>query len=222
MYCITSLPCAGDLLSLPFTNHRMNFLAHMYLSFGDSKILTGQFIADEMRGNAFIGIDPHIVEGIRLHRFIDDFTDHHPENLRLRALLRPHLGLLSPVAMDVWYDHMLAREWSKFHEMPLHGFIEESTGALSAMSDHMPEKSILRLQLMAKHNWLLNYATIEGIEKTFEMMAKRFPFAEKLAHAPKIWPGMQKNIEETFFAFIPDLISAAEMKIARRNFDGSK
>jgi hypothetical protein len=54
------------------------------------------------------------------------------------------------------------------------------------------------------------------------MMAKRYPFAAKLSLAPKIWSMMQKNIEESFFAFIPDLISAAEMKIACRETDGTK
>lgn len=192
----------------------MNFLAHMHLSFGNRDLLTGQFIADEVKGSVFEGIAEPIVEGIRLHRFIDDFTDHHPENLQLRALLRPHLGLLSSVAIDVWYDHVLAREWSQFHELPLQDFIAESTNALFMMSHHLPEKSARRLQLMAEHKWLLNYATAEGIHRTFEMMAKRFPFAGRLATAPDIWPVMQKNIEESFFAFFPDLISAAEMKIA--------
>ena len=200
----------------------MNFLAHMYLSFGNKEILTGQFIADEVRGNTFSGISETIVEGIRLHRYIDDFTDRHPENLKLRALIRPHLGLLSPVAIDVWYDHMLAREWGQFHELPLSDFIAKSTVALSEMAGHLPEKSTHRLQLMIQHNWLLNYATVEGIHKTFEMMAKRYPFAAKLSLAPKIWSMMQKNIEESFFAFIPDLISAAEMKIACRRTGGTK
>lgn len=200
----------------------MNFLAHMYLSFGDKEILTGQFIADEVRGSTFEGIAMPVVEGIRLHRFIDDFTDHHPENSKLRALIRPHLSLLSPVAMDVWYDHLLAREWPQFHDLPLEDFISESTSALRSMSDHLPEKSAHRLQLMIKHNWLLKYATTEGIQTTFEMMAKRYPFAAKLSLAPKIWSLMQKNIEESFFAFIPDLISAAEMKIACRKTDGTK
>lgn len=189
----------------------------MHLSFGNYDLLTGQFIADEIKGSVFDGIAKPIVEGIRLHRFIDDFTDHHPENLQLRALLRPHLGLLSPVAIDVWYDHILAREWSQFHELPLQDFIAESTNALFKMSLYLPEKSARRLQLMAEHKWLLNYVTAEGIHRTFEMMAQRFPFAGRLANAPEIWPLMQKNIEESFFAFFPDLISAAKMKIAHPN-----
>ena len=115
---------------------------------------------------------------------------------------------------------MLAREWTQFHELPLSDFIAKSTFALSEMAGHLPEKSSHRLQLMIQHNWLLNYATIDGINKTFEMMAKRFPFAEKLTKATEIWPLVQKNIEESFFAFIPDLISAAEMKITRRPNDG--
>ena len=200
----------------------MNFLAHMHLSFGERSILAGQFIADEIKGSDFQRIDTTLIPGILLHRFIDEYTDHHPHNLQLRALLRPYLGLLSPVAIDVWYDHILAREWCQFHPLPLKDFVEESQSALMEMSALFPEKSTNRLRLMMQHNWLLNYATPEGIHHTFDMMARRFPFAQKLSKAPEIWPLMQKNIEESFFAFIPDLISAAEKKIAGRTTDGSK
>ena len=200
----------------------MNFLAHMFLSFNDQDLLVGQFIADEVKGSRFDAISQGWIKGILLHRHIDDYTDHHPVNTALRAQLRPYLGLLSPVAIDVWYDHMLAREWARYHPMPLEDFVQQSLTILDGMSNDLPEKSAHRLKLMIEHNWLMQYATVHGIHTTFLMMSRRFPFASNLSKAPDIWPLMQKNIEESFFAFIPDLISAAEKKIAYGNSDGQK
>ncbi|MGB7396049.1 MAG: DUF479 domain-containing protein, partial [Pricia sp.] len=56
----------------------MNFLAHIYLSFGDDDISLGNFIADSIRGNKFKHLPHRVQQGIILHREIDTFTDAHP------------------------------------------------------------------------------------------------------------------------------------------------
>ena len=55
----------------------MNYLAHIYLSGSSPQIRVGGFIADAVKG----GIPEHypykLRSGIRLHRLIDNYTDHH-------------------------------------------------------------------------------------------------------------------------------------------------
>ena len=46
----------------------MNFLAHIYLSFGDAEVTLGNFIADSIRGNKYKHLPPRIIKGIELHK----------------------------------------------------------------------------------------------------------------------------------------------------------
>ena len=55
----------------------MNFLAHLYLSGNNPKIILGNFFADHIVGNKYEHFDDEIIEGIILHRHIDTFTDTH-------------------------------------------------------------------------------------------------------------------------------------------------
>ena len=56
----------------------MNYLAHQVLSFKNSDLMIGNFIADSIQGNRFNGLNDNIIKGIILHRKIDTFTDTHP------------------------------------------------------------------------------------------------------------------------------------------------
>jgi acyl carrier protein phosphodiesterase len=46
----------------------MNHLAHLFLSFGDPKIMVGNFIADSVKGKQFLSFAPEIQHGIILHK----------------------------------------------------------------------------------------------------------------------------------------------------------
>jgi acyl carrier protein phosphodiesterase len=51
----------------------MNFLAHIYLSNNDPKIMVGNFIGDFVKGRNFSDrFEPQIARGIALHRLIDE------------------------------------------------------------------------------------------------------------------------------------------------------
>ena len=57
----------------------MNFLAHAVLSFERPEIMVGNFIADFVKGNAYLEYPQSVRNGIMLHREIDKFTDQHPQ-----------------------------------------------------------------------------------------------------------------------------------------------
>ena len=103
----------------------MNFLAHIYLSFENPKILVGNFIGDFVKGKKLELYGDEIQKGILLHREIDDYTDSHPIVLETKKRLRPNYHHYAPVISDVYYDHFLASLWSNYHKTPL---IEYTTG----------------------------------------------------------------------------------------------
>ena len=89
----------------------MNFLAHIYLSFGDDEITLGNFFADHIRGNKFKHFPEKIQKGIVLHREIDTYTDAHPIAKQSSRRLHANYSHYSRVIVDIFYDHFLAKNW---------------------------------------------------------------------------------------------------------------
>lgn len=57
----------------------MNFLAHLHLAHLAESSLSGNLLADFVRGNPEESFPPDVVAGIHMHRRIDVLTDNLPE-----------------------------------------------------------------------------------------------------------------------------------------------
>jgi acyl carrier protein phosphodiesterase len=57
----------------------MNFLAHLHLAHLADSSLSGNLLADFVRGNPETHYSPDVVEGIFMHRRIDVMTDNLPQ-----------------------------------------------------------------------------------------------------------------------------------------------
>ena len=196
-----------------FLGH-VNYLAHFLLAFGDSELLTGQFIADAVKGRNFGRYPERVSHGILLHRHIDHFTDTHPECLRLRDLIRPELGLFSSVAIDIYFDHMLAVSWLKWHSSTLNQFTSACYAALTASTHQMPERMIITLEYMRRHDWLTHYATREGIERSFIGLSTRVTGGERLLKAIHLMDKEFPTIQSSFALFFPELLVSSKLKLS--------
>ncbi|MFZ4784752.1 MAG: ACP phosphodiesterase [Flavobacteriales bacterium] len=195
----------------------MNFLAHFYLAYGDSDRLAGQFIADAVKGKNFTMYSEGIQQGIWQHREIDMQTDGHPAVLHLRSLIRPEVGLLSSVAIDVYFDHILARRWSTYHAESLETFAAGTYSQLLTYQAVMPERMQTTLKYMAMHDWLSQYAKVEGIQRSLLGLSKRVSGGEKLLMASGLLEEMMTEIERAFDLVFPDLVSATKRRILETN-----
>lgn len=190
----------------------MNYLAHLLLSFQEPGIVTGQFIADDVKGNKYLQYEPVVRDGILLHRFVDDFTDNHPECLKLRAMLRGDLGLFTPVAMDVFFDHILAVHWEKYSEINLEEFIAQHYNILDSNRKIMSPMMNFVLDKMIERNWLGRYRDTEGIELTLREMSGRIRLPNNLHLAAQTLKNQTENIDNTFHQFFPKLLVGAKTK----------
>lgn len=151
----------------------MNFLGHLFLSHGSDELMIGNFIADAIKGNRHENFPPEIQRGILMHRAIDHFTDTHPMARKTALRFRPRFSKYAPVLVDVVYDHFLAANWPSHHNIPLADFTESAYALMQKNIHFIPEKTALMLSHMAKQNWLLSYAKIEGIERALQGMSRR-------------------------------------------------
>ncbi len=174
--------------------------------------MIGNFIADFVKGNRKNEYPQRIKEGIELHRMIDDFTDHHEITTRSKDRLRSKYGKYSGVITDLYYDHFLAANFSEYHNLPLQDFSKNTYEVLKQNWNLLPEGVHYFLPFMIERNWLLNYATIEGIGWALKGLSKRVSFENKMDESVHDLEAHYENFESDFRDFFPKLVQFAKSK----------
>ena len=190
----------------------MNFLAHLYLSKSNKNILIGNFIADAVKGKKFNNYPKEIKAGILLHREIDNYTDNHPIVKISKRRLHERYHHYDGVIIDILYDHFLAKNWKKYSEIPLKIYAKNIYTFLKEKKDQIPLSAQNKLPYMVQHNWLVSYASIEGIAKVLAGMNRRTKGISKMDLAVEDLQIHYLEFEEDFTTFFEDLIVFTNQK----------
>lgn len=184
----------------------MNFLAHLYLSGDNTKIMVGNFIGDFVKGRDLAPhYDTDIVKGIELHRAIDAYTDSHPIVLQSKIRLRPKYRHYAPVIVDVFYDHFLAKYWDAYHPDLLPDYAEHIYSILESFKSILPRDTQTMLPYMIRGNWLVNYSKLNGIQQALAGMSRRSKFNPKMDESVDDLQLHYDDFKNEFTAFFPEL-----------------
>ncbi len=194
----------------------MNFLAHLYLSGKDEKLLTGNFIGDYVKGKNFLNYPGKIREGILLHRRIDFFTDNHPNFRKVKVLFREEFGLYSGVVTDLVFDHLLASRWEIFCCLSLPQYAHWVHNILLSNFLYLPLRVQGFLPALIINRRLESYARIEGIYQSLDIMSRYTSLPKKADKAIEILQSDFHFIESQFLIFINELILFAEQEMGIR------
>jgi len=183
----------------------MNYLAHLYLSGNNHEIMIGNFIADHVKGRQIELFDEEVVKGIKLHRMIDEFTDSHQVVEQSKIRLRSEFGKYSPVIVDVFYDHYLAVKWNQYHHEELAVYASNFYDLLNRNNHRLPLRTQQMIEYMIPQNWLLNYKTVAGINKTLTGMSKRTKFESRMDEAAIYLDRYYADFENEFNEYFEEL-----------------
>ncbi|SFU70744.1 Acyl carrier protein phosphodiesterase [Pustulibacterium marinum] len=183
----------------------MNYLAHIYLSGADELLTIGNFIADGIKGKQYQTYPPDIQKGILLHRAIDTYTDAHPIVRQSTKKLHAVHGHYSGVIVDMLYDHFLAKHWEQFHPTPLDVYAADFYKSLQEHEALLPPRILRLMPPMLQYNWLVMYASIEGIDTILKQMHHKTKFRGALDIAGDSLLAHYDAFETEFFAFFTEL-----------------
>ena len=154
-------------------------------------------------------IDDRFVEGINLHRAIDAFTDRHEIFRASRGLIEGvTLRRYSPIFIDMFYDHFLAKHWSTFSDQSLESFVGEFHDSIEDHRESLPEPALTRLREIRDGKLLLSYQDTSGIEKALQRIGRRTRrnvdlergieslhnhYGELLAHFHQFYPQLERH-----------------------------
>jgi len=188
----------------------VNFLAHSLFAQGDSERLAGQFAGDFVRGSDLSAYSPGMQMGIRMHRFIDRYTDHYPEAIAVRQVFKPPVRRFAGIITDVVFDHYLANEWSTYCDVPLAEHVAHVHDSLAEHHEQLPDGLKRFAAFIKSENVLEGNLDFEGVRLTLHRLSRRSKRFEPISHGIEVVQAHDEEIRAVFNQFFPDLIKAAD------------
>lgn len=185
----------------------MNWLAHLYLSEPNPGFRIGNLLPDIIPFNSLSHLPHEFLRGAKCHREIDNFTDSHSVFRQSMNRIDEPFRRYASVLIDIFYDHVLSREWENYSNTPLPEFIFEVYSAFDDYKDNIPEKAQLPLSRMKESDLLSSYQNTEGIRWALKRMNKRIRRPLYLEDSVSI---LEKNYDafaDDFNDFFPELIA---------------
>lgn len=166
--------------------------------------MQANLFGDFVKGKNLSYFPNKIQQGILLHRKIDSFIDTHPAVLELLHILYEDLPKVAGIAVDLFFDHLLAKNWNQFHVQAYDDYIQRFYNAIDdSIIFYTPEFQRM-LAKMKTMNWLHYYQFLEGLEKASNGLSSRISFPNQLIFAPQIFIRKEKIITEVFFNYMQD------------------
>ena len=190
-----------------FHNQQMNYLAHSLLSFSDGQ-LVGNMIADFIKNRDRENFPLEIQNGIKLHRFIDSFTDANPDASKAKKIYSPLVRLYSGAFVDVSFDYLLA------NSMPETELRKHSKKVYKTLWNHekwLPQNFKRMLTNMENDDWLTNYRKNQGIKFSMQNVLNKAKYLDKDVPVFEAFLANQPLLQGSFDAFYPQLKHQAEV-----------
>ncbi|MBD8898599.1 ACP phosphodiesterase [Rhodanobacter sp. DHG33] len=188
----------------------MNHLAHLLLAGDDEALRLGGLLGDFVHGAPDPALPPRVALGIRLHRAIDVHTDSHPEVVVARARFEPPYRRYAGIALDLWFDHCLARDFARWSTLPLATFSDAARELLWRHDAQLPPALRRFRAYMDAHDLPAGYARREEIGRALEGVAGRLRRDNPLGTMLPLLVALDAPLQAHFEAFFPQLRGFAQ------------
>jgi len=183
----------------------MNHLAHALLAGDDELLQLGGLMGDFVHGRPDPALPEGLITGIRLHRAIDIYTDSHPEVVAARALLPAPYRRYGGILLDMWFDHLLARDFMRWTGRGLESYSRELRGLLLRHEPSLPP-GLQRFRLyMEAHALPAGYARPEEMAAALDGISQRLRRSNPVGEAMPVLMRLDAPLRAHFEVFFPEL-----------------
>jgi acyl carrier protein phosphodiesterase len=189
----------------------LNHLVHFLLAPQTVAATVGTLLADFHRGTIGADLPEPVAEAIALHRAIDSETDRHPALHSLKALFGQGHRRFAGLALDLYFDHCIARDWPSHADVPFETFIDETYARLAEGigADYVPERMRGFVIAMQDNDWLRSYEDFAGVEAALGRL--NFSFRRRFQRDIELRPlagellRLRDECDATFASLFPHL-----------------
>lgn len=162
---------------------------------------------DFVKGRDLSAHSQFVQSGILLHREIDSYIDRHPIVIELLHHLYSSLPKVSGIAVDLYFDHLLAKNWESYHQIPYSQFLHNFYIAKIENEDEYSEEFLHFIQLLVDRDWMSHYSKFEGLTQVCRGLSARISFENTLSSAPRVFLENEDLISRTFEQFMSEGIN---------------
>ncbi len=187
----------------------MNFLAHCVLSPQEPYFLVGNLIVDLLDKKQRRSIPERFPEPWKLHLCIDEFTDGHPLFKKSCQKFWPDFHHLSPVFVDIFYDHFLAKNFEQFVQVSLSQFSHD----MGVIFRDYPTESV---PLREGYSWenlapsFVEYQNFAGVKRALNTINGRSRRKFSVPLALEKFLAYSPEVEKGFCQFFQEIVAATE------------
>ena len=183
----------------------MNYLMHLYLSDPTPLCRLGNLMGDWVKGPlTALNLPGEVLEGLRQHRAVDRLAVSHPAVRASKARLNHRFGHLKPVLIDIFYDHLLARNWAAWGTGTLAEFAAHAYRLLTTHESLVPVSFRPVVRRMIELNWLCAYQHASAIKRVLAQMSGRLSRPNALAQGYRELIRCGRHMESDCLSFLSD------------------
>lgn len=184
----------------------MNHLAHFFLAERSPEAAAGAFLGDFVKGKISAEAFPEAMRvEIMIHRHVDAFTDADARLSAGKTLFVKTRRRFAGIALDVAFDHFLAKNWNAYASEDLSAFARKIYAALEKNADYFPPNFRAVLPRMIADDWLAAYRNFERVNFALQRLAVRARGGESLLEAFGEIKNNYDFYDELFADFFPRL-----------------
>jgi len=180
----------------------MNYLGHLYLSGNDIELMQANLYGDFIKGSHLAYLPEKIQQGIQLHRRIDHFIDNHPIIHELLPVLRVELPKVAGIAVDIYFDHLLAKNWKLFHPQELTDYLAIIYKEFNLELAGYSSDYLAFLKQLIQHNWIRHYPTLDAVDRMSKNISSKLSFPNPLHNGKSVFLQHEKIITAAFFEYM--------------------
>lgn len=184
----------------------MNYLGHLFFSKNDKQLMLANLFGDFVKGKDLSGYSAKVREGIVLHRAIDNYIDTHPAVLELLHELYAQLPKVAGIAVDLYFDHLLAKNWNRYHPQPLEEFLDQFYESIDVTHDDYSPSFRNMIGHLVRVNWISYYPTTDGLDKACNGVSSRLSFPNELKNGLRVFRKHKERITAVFERYMTDAI----------------
>ncbi|MGI9285540.1 MAG: ACP phosphodiesterase [Pseudomonadales bacterium] len=183
----------------------MNYLAHFHLAQSEPALVAGALLGDYVKGPLKGVLPANVERGIVLHRKIDAFTDEYALTQQLHTLFPSKYRRCSGIMLDLYFDHLLARDWHDYEQEPLTQFSSRVQANLDDYEQLLPAAAKGFKQRLQQYDLLSRYAQPTTIDRTLQHIAGKLRAPNPLASAMQHLIARDEELTAVFKVFYPAL-----------------
>jgi acyl carrier protein phosphodiesterase len=189
----------------------MNYLAHIFLARQSGHAMLGALLGDFAKADVTGKFGVEIEREIRIHRKVDVYTDNHPVVVAARQTFDPVRRRYGGIVLDMFYDHVLAKNWPTYCDIPLDEFVANFYRVLRENIAVLPERLVHIVPKMIEQDWLGSYRDYSAVELAVTRTSSRLSRNGDLLRDGLL--DVRANytaLADGFHEFFPDLIGYTE------------